>query len=180
MKADIIREVEMPSGVSARIAEALLTVKGPQGEVSRDFTHPKVSVAINGNKIVLTALKGSRREKTIIGAFESHIRNIVQGVHDPHVYKLKICSGHFPMNVSVSGQEFIIKNFLGESVPRKVMFAKGVDVKITGADITVTSPDPELAGQTASKIEQLCRITNRDMRIFQDGCYIVSKPGKGV
>ena len=69
MRADIIREVEMPSGVSAKIAGALLTVKGSKGEVSRDFTHPKVTLSINGNKIILTTLKGSRREKTMIGSF---------------------------------------------------------------------------------------------------------------
>ena len=40
-----------------------------------------------------------------MGAFKSHITNIIDGVQNVHVYKLKVCSGHFPMSVSVSGEE---------------------------------------------------------------------------
>lgn len=126
------------------------------------------------------AAKATKREKTIVGAFWSHARNLVKGVQELHIYNLKICSGHFPMNVSVSGQEFVIKNFLGETVPRKVTLPKGAEVKITGTDILVSSPDREVAGLAAAKIENLCRITNRDLRIFQDGCYITHKVGKAV
>ena len=84
------------------------------------------------------------------------------------------------MNVSVTGKELVIKNFLGESVPRRVGITPGAEVKIDGTEILVTSPDKEIAGQVASRIENLCRITNRDIRIFQDGCYIVNKGGKDL
>ena len=178
MKADITREIELAKGVSAHAAGSLLTIKGAKGEVHRDFRHPKVVLSVEGNKVILKALKGTKREKTLIGSYEAHIVNMVKGVQELHQYKLKICSGHFPMSVSVSGQEFIIKNFLGESVPRRVDFPKGVEVKITGTDVLVQGVDKELAGMTASKIENLCRITNRDRRIFQDGCYITQKAGK--
>ncbi len=95
----------------------MLIVKGPKGEVTRDFAHPKVSIVVEGGKVVLNAVKGTRREKTVLLSFESHIKNMVAGVQEPHLYKLKICSGHFPMNVAVSGQELTVKNFLGEAVP---------------------------------------------------------------
>ena len=84
------------------------------------------------------------------------------------------------MNVSISGQELIIKNFLGESVPRKVTILPGADVKVNGTEIIVSGSDKEVAGQTAARIENLCRITNRDRRIFQDGCYIIEKAGKSI
>lgn len=178
MKDDIIREIILEKGVTAQVLGTSLKIKGPKGEVERDFPSPRVSLTIDGNKIILKSLKATKREKTIIGSFEAHVTNLVKGVVEPHLYKLKICSGHFPMSVSISGQEFIIKNFLGESVPRRLIFPKGVDVKITGTDVVVISPDKELAGMTAAKIENLCRITNRDRRVFQDGCYIVQKAGK--
>jgi len=54
----------------------------------------------------------------------------------------------------------------------------GAEVKIEEQIIIVESPDLELAGQTAASIEKLCKITNRDRRIFQDGIYIYEKPGK--
>ncbi len=180
MKADLHLEIELVGGVTASQDGFLLVIKGQKSETKREFTHPRISVAVKGNKIVLDAEKATKREKKIMNSFEAHIKNMIQGVQEPHLYKLKICSGHFPMNVSVSGQELIIKNFLGESVPRKVMILPGADVKVNGVDIIVSSPDKEIAGQTAARIENLCRITNRDRRIFQDGCYIVQKAGKSV
>ncbi len=180
MKEDIIREIHFDKGVHAALARSVLTLKGSKGEVSRDFRHPRIGILIEAEKIILSAMNGTKREKTVIGAFESHITNMVKGVTEPFVYKLKICSGHFPMNVAVVGQEFVVKNFLGEAVPRRTGLVKGTTVKIEGTEILVTGCDKELAGQMAGRIEQLCRITNRDRRIFQDGCYMVDKAGKGV
>ena len=180
MKQDITREIEYGEGIAVQVDGARLTVNGPKGESTRDFVHPKVTIALENNKIVLRAKQGTRREKTIIGSYESHIKNMLKGAENLHTYKLKICSGHFPMNVSLSGQEVTIKNFLGEAVPRKVSFSPEAQVKINGDIIEVTSPNKEVAGQTAAKIETLCRITDRDRRIFQDGCYIIHKAGKDI
>lgn len=178
MKEDIKKEIELTDGVTAELDGVILKIKGPKGGVERDFRHPQVKIEIKRGKIILEAVRSTKREKAVIGSFESHIKNFVQGVKEPHVYALKICSGHFPMNVTVSGQELIIKNFLGEAVPRKVKLLPGGEVKIEGDKIMVSSPNKEIAGQNAAKIEQLCRITNRDRRIFQDGCYIINKAGK--
>ena len=48
---------------------------------------------------------------------------------------------------------------------------------IKGDIIIVEGIDKELAGQTAARIEQSTRITNKDRRVFQDGCYITDKAG---
>jgi large subunit ribosomal protein L6 len=180
MKEDLIREIELPEGIQASFNDTLLTIKGPKGEVIRSFVHPKINIDVEGNKIILKSLKATRREKSNLATFQAHIKNSVQGVQEPHVYKLKICSGHFPMNVSVSGQEFTVKNFLGESVPRKVTLPQGVKVKVEGTEIKIESPDKELAGLSAAKIEILCKIKKKDIRIFQDGCYLVHKAGKDI
>jgi large subunit ribosomal protein L6 len=176
----LVKEINLDDGVTAELVSNILTINGPQGQVAKSFSYPGVTVKVAEGKIILSSPRASKREKKIIGSFQSHITNMVSGVQSAHVYKLKICSGHFPMNVSVSGEELIIKNFLGESVPRKVKLMPGATVKVEGVEITVTSPDKEAAGQTAAKIESLCRITNRDLRIFQDGCYITQKAGKVI
>ena len=111
----------------------------------------------------------------ILGTLKSHINNMVKGVKEGFDYELKICSGHFPMNVSLDNGEVIVKNFLGESVPRKKKMQSGAEIIIKGNDITVTSADKEKAGQVAASIESLTRITNKDRRIFQDGIYITHK-----
>ncbi len=176
MKIDLIKEVTLGEKVSAQIVKGMLKLKGPKGETEREFIHPRVNLKVENGKIIIAAPKATKNEKRIFGTFLSHIRNMVDGVKEPHVYKLKICSGHFPMNVAVSGSEVIIKNFFGETVPRKATIPKGAEVKVSGTDITITSPNLEAAGLTASRIENMCRITKRDIRIFQDGCYITQKP----
>tara|TARA_Y100000310_G_scaffold278642_1_gene297209 strand:+ start:24484 stop:25026 length:543 start_codon:yes stop_codon:yes gene_type:complete len=178
MKQDIIKEIELGEGVTVSISAGTVTVKGPKGEVIKNLIHPRITFEQQENKLLLKTLKATKREKTLIGAFESHIKNMVKGVQEPFVYNMKICSGHFPMNVQMSNQELIVKNFLGEAVPRKVTICAGAEVKVKGDQIVITSPDKEAAGQTAAKIESLCRITNRDRRIFQDGLYITNKAGK--
>jgi len=180
MKETLIKEIELNEGVSAHLDDGMLTVKGPKGEVKRVFVHPRVRIVVSGNKISLTSEKATKNEKKILSSFAAHIRNSVKGVKEPHVYKLKICSGHFPMSVAVSGNEIVIKNFLGETVPRKAKLPVGASVKINGTEIEVISADKEAAGKAAAVIESLCRITNRDIRIFQDGVYIIHKAGKDI
>ncbi len=180
MRTDLRNEIECEGNVTVQLDGASLKFKGPQGEAERKFVHPKIKISLEGKKIILTVQKATRREKAVLGSYTAHVKNLLKGVQELHTYKLKICSGHFPMNVSVSGTEFIIKNFFGESVPRKVSIIKGADVKVNGTEIVVTSTNKEIAGQMAASIESLCRITNRDLRIFQDGCYIVEKAGKSL
>ena len=177
MKEELRKEIELGAGVTASVDNSILKIKGPKGEVKKNFLHPKVEISVENNKVILCAQKATKREKTMVGTFRSHIRNMIHGVKEPYQYKLKICSGHFPMNVSVSGKEVVIKNFLGEAVPRKIKIMPGVEVKVNGEEILVSCSDVEAAGQTAARIESVCRITNRDRRIFQDGCYIVEKAG---
>jgi len=180
MKNNLKVEIATGEKVRAEVVGTILKVKGPKGEVERNFAYPKIKVEVADGKIIVSSVKATKNEKKIVGAFEAHIQNMVNGVTELYVYKLKICSGHFPMSVSVSGREFIIKNFLGETVPRTVKFSPSVEVKVNGTEIAVTGSDIELVGQTAAKIENLCRITNRDRRIFQDGCYITMKAGKAI
>lgn len=176
MKKNYTKEINLDDKVSAQLSGPVLKIKGPKGEIERNFIQPLVKVAIQDKKIIISTNKYTKKEKMIFGSFVAHIKNMIEGVKDPSVYKLKICSGHFPMNVAVVGSELVIKNFFGETVPRKISIPKGVEVKVAGNDVTVTAPDLELAGMTAGRIENMCRITNRDIRIFQDGCYITHKP----
>ncbi|MEK6905566.1 MAG: 50S ribosomal protein L6, partial [Nanoarchaeota archaeon] len=82
MKEDLKREIELKPGVTAHLVDNLLTIKGPKGEVNRNFLHPKIAVSLEGNKVVLFASKATKREKTIMGSFESHIANMVKGVQE--------------------------------------------------------------------------------------------------
>ncbi len=171
----IEEKIKIPEGITATVKGDILTVKGPKGEISRNFSSEKAAIAADSGMIIITARRNTKKEKQVAGTFEAHINNMFAGVSKGHHYTLKICSGHFPMNVSVSGKEFIVKNFLGEKTSRKVTLPAGVSVKVNGSDIDVEGPDKELVGNAAGAIEKLTRRTNFDRRIFQDGIILTSK-----
>lgn len=176
MRIPILKEtVEIPEKAEAKLAGRVLTIKGPKGELSREILFPRILLDVERNKISLSSKNATKREKTQFGTIKAHIKNMIKGVLEGHVYKLKICSGHFPMNVSATADALTVKNFLGEKVPRVVKIKKGVKVTVDGTEVTVEGTDIEKAGQAAADIEQLTRITNRDIRIFQDGIYITRK-----
>ena len=179
MKVKLMKqEIELPEKVEVKLDGSILTVKGEKGELSRNFAHKNVSIRIEDKKIILFAEKATKREKTMIGTFKSHVKNMLRGVQRPFVYKMKICASHFPITASVQGDTFEVKNFLGEKVPRKLKIKPGAKITINAPGITVESVDKEIAGQVAADIEQLTRITDKDTRIFQDGIYITAKDDK--
>jgi large subunit ribosomal protein L6 len=180
MKQNIAETVDVPQGVTVTIENGMVKAKGPKGEVARRMSASGVVIKADGQKVSFTAKKATKREKSMLYTFIAHLNNMVKGVQEPWVYKLKICSGHFPMNVSVAGVNFAVKNFLGEKVPRTCTLPQGVDVKVAGQEITVTSVDLERAGQVAGMLELLTFKPNKDQRTFQDGIYITVKPKKGA
>ncbi len=173
---ELNEDVEIPEGLQVTVEHTDMTVKGPKGEVKKTFKMPYITYKVEDNLLKIYAKRGTKREKKLVFTLKAHLKNMFQGVQEPHVYRLKICSGHFPMNVSLSGNKLSVKNFLGEKIPRVLKLKEGAEVKVDNNEITVTSVDKELAGQVAADIEQLCRITNRDIRVFQDGIYIIEKP----
>ena len=177
-REELVKEIEIPSDVTVSYEKRLFTAKGPKGEVSRVLYDPFVSLELSEGKVVVSAKAVGKKEKCIMNTMVAHAANVVKGAATGFSYKLKICSGHFPMNVSVKGDVFEVKNFLGEKVPRTVTIKKGAKVTVNAPEIVVEANDKELAGQVAADIEQLTRITNRDRRIFQDGIYITEKCGK--
>jgi len=179
MKQDILERTEIPDGVTVTFDE-FVTVKGPKGEVTKKLFHPFVSMKQKDTEIVIEAKNATKREKKLIFTFRAHLRNMIKGVVEPWVYKMKVCTGHFPMNVAMQGDKLVVKNFLGEKVPRTLKIRQDVKVTVQDKDITVESVDKESAGNVASDIELLLSIKGRDLRKFQDGIYITNKAGKDV
>ena len=173
-------EIKIPEKVTAQLDGSILVLKGLKGESKRNFSDKNVSINHKGNIITLKVSKLNRINKKLIKSYTAHIKNMVKGSLEGYRYILKICSGHFPMNVSVSNGQIIVKNFLGEKVPRTLKLKPGAEVKVEGDLITVESPSKEIAGQVSADIEQLTRRTGYDSRIFQDGIWTVSKSDKEV
>ena len=168
------KEIEIPEKVEVVIGETI-TIKGEKGENSKKLFYPTVEISKKDNKIVIEPKKFTKREKKIINTYVAHLNNMIKGVQEPYTYKVKVCSSHFPMSVSVNGNELIVKNFYGEKVPRRAAIVEGVNVKVNGEEIVLVGTNKESVGQTAANFEKSTRITNRDRRIFQDGLWITEK-----
>lgn len=177
MKLDLQEELEIPEGVNVDIEGKKVILKGKNGENERVFNY-NISMKKEGNKIILASKKATKREKKQLMSAKAHILNMIKGMQEKYVYKLQICSLHFPITVNVDKGILAIKNFLGERHPRILKLKKNADVKIEKEFITVTANDKELAGQVAADIENTARVRNRDRRVFQDGIFIIQKAGE--
>jgi len=172
------RTIEIPEGVEVSLTGQSVRVKGPKGELTREFALPMISMKMDKKTVTVSADSERRMFKALCGTVWAHINNMIKGVQEGYEYKLKAVYAHFPMTIKVEGNQFLVDNFLGEKFPRKVMLPEGVAVNVNGDEIAVTGSDKELVGMAATKIEQLTRLSYRDRRVFQDGIYLVSKDGK--
>ncbi len=173
----VVREIEIPEGVTVEVSGRTVTVKGPLGTLSRTFNNEGIEISVSDGKVIVRALDERRKHLANCGTVAAHIKNMIKGVQKEFVYRLKIVYAHFPIKVAVKGDKLEILNFLGEKVPRYAKILPGVKVEIKGKDtIIVRSIDIEKAGQTAANFEQATRTPRQlDERKFQDGIYIVSK-----
>ncbi|MCX6709756.1 MAG: 50S ribosomal protein L6 [Candidatus Woesearchaeota archaeon] len=179
-KKGITEKIEVPEKVEVRIENGTFFVKGPKGETSKILSSPRVQIKKEGNSIIIHSEKESKRDKTMVYSFVSHIKNLFLGVQELYIYKLRVCSSHFPIKAAVSGKDFVISNFLGERKARKTPLYPEVKVTVDGNTIIVEGVNKEKVSQQAANIERICFIKNRDRRVFQDGAYIFEKAGKSI
>jgi len=129
----LIEDVAVPEGNDIFINDKILKIKGPKGELTREFSEPLIGINFENHKIVIKSLARSlkKKDKRNFRTIRAHIKNMINGVNKGYVYKLKVCSGHFPITVNIEGNSIVVKNFLGEKVPRRLKF-EGVKVSIDG------------------------------------------------
>jgi large subunit ribosomal protein L6 len=180
MHKSLTQIIEIPEGIEINIDGAKVIVKNSEGKNERKFDISKLTLEKKDNKIVLGNKKSTKKEKRKMNTIAAHIRNMIKGVQKKFEYKLKICFSHFPITVEIKGNEALIKNFLGEKIPRKAKIPEGVNVEIEKDALIITSSDKELAGQAAANFENATKISMRDRRVFQDGIFITDKCGKEI
>lgn len=177
MRREIFKEIRVPEGVTATVNGNIVSIRGKEGELTRDFSAKNVSLKKEGDKIIVGNKRATKNEKKLINTIAAHLKNMVIGVQNKFEYKLKVCSSHFPITVEVQKGKVTVKNFLGEKIPRVTEVSKDADIEVKGDIITVRATDIEVAGQAAADLERVTNIRNRDRRVFQDGVFITEKAG---
>lgn len=173
-----LRTVEIPEGVEVQVEGLKVRVRGPLGELVRDFSHVagKIAIRKNDGEVVVEMVGKPRRKKiALVGTIAAHIRNMITGVTKGFTYRLKIVYAHFPISVRVKDGYVVIENFLGERSPRYAKIVGDVKISVEQDDVVVKGIDIEKVGQTAANIENATRIKGKDPRVFLDGIYVYQK-----
>ena len=175
---EVKEEIKIPDTITISLEGKIIHINGEKGSLSKKLSHPKITIKLQNNIIILSTLKSTnRKEKAMLGTFTAHIKNMIKGVSEGYEYKMKTVYSHFPIKTSVEGNDFIIQNFFGERLPRKAKILENVTVETKGDNVTVSGIDKEKVGQTVANIERATRVKKRDIRVFQDGVYLIDKRG---
>lgn len=164
---------EAPQGTEISEIKGLVKVKGKLGEVTRNMLDNYVRVSVQGRKVTILSSKNNKRTKGIVGTWASEIRNMFQGVQSGFEYEMKIDYTHFPMRVSVRGSNVVIDNFLGERSARTASIIGNSKVSVKGDRVFISGIDKRELGETAANVERATKIKGFDLRVFQDGIYLL-------
>mmetsp|Transcript_6231 Transcript_6231/g.18428 ORF Transcript_6231/g.18428 Transcript_6231/m.18428 type:complete len:198 (-) Transcript_6231:44-637(-) len=182
------RSIEIPEGVEVEIKSRQVKVTGPLGTLNRDFKHVSMAMAVISEKdeeeeiekkmVKVDIWFATRKQLACVRTICSHIENLFVGVTRGFLYKMRFVYSHFPINVTLTGDNVEIRNFLGERRVRKIKLLEGVNyvrsadvkdqIELSGIDITMVS-------LTAAKIQQATNIRHKDLRKFLDGIYVSEK-----
>lgn len=175
----IEKRIAVPEGVEVSVADRAVRVKGPNGELEKDFSDPRyhdtVFIEKSGNEIIVRAVSDTKKVRSLCGTIAAHVRNMMLGVTAGYKYVMKIFYTHFPISITVKDGDVQIRNFVGEKGARIARIAGNAQVQIEKEEVIITGANVEAVGQTAANIERACRISKRDRRVFQDGIYLSAR-----
>ncbi len=167
--------VEIPENVQLTLDGRKITVQGPKGTIIKDFTHTKLNMSAEGGNLKLSIENPRRTEAALVGTISAHVKNMIKGVTQGWVYKMKIVFVHFPTAVKVVGKEVHIENFVGERKGRVADIVGDTKVTIKQDDVILEGIDIDEVSQTAANIQTRAKIRNKDLRKFLDGIYVYSR-----
>ena len=168
------------SSVTVTIKSMLVKVKGPRGELELNMRKFKrmcdIRLMKNGS-VKVDIWHATRKEIACLRSLSAKIENMITGVSQGFLYKMRFIYNHFPINSSVedAGKTLIIKNFLGERRARELKALTGVTMvksKDVKDQVEISGNDVDMVSLTASQIYDSCKARNKDIRKFLDGVYI--------
>ena len=141
--------IAIPDGVNISVAENnKVTVKGPKGELTRDFPQ-ELSIEQKDGEIVITRPDDQKRTKALHGLTRALLQNMVDGVTNGFEKKLEING----VGYRAAKQGKTLTLTLGYSHPVTMEDPEGVETVLEGTNtIFVKGIDKEKVGQYAAEI----------------------------
>ncbi|MCS7011297.1 MAG: 50S ribosomal protein L6 [Anaerolineales bacterium] len=144
--------IPVPAGVQVDIQGSLVHVKGPKGELKRQFS-PLISITREGNQITVTRKSDRPIERALHGTTRAVLANMIQGVSNGFERVLEIDGVGY--RAEMKGKTLVL--YVGYSHPVEVEPPAGIvfDVDQKTRQIFVRGFDKELVGQVAADIRSI-------------------------
>lgn len=142
------KPIAVPAGVEVKIDGRKVTVKGPKGEISREFNQG-MNIALENNEIVITRPDEENETRALHGLTRALLHNMVVGVTEGFSKKLEIVGVGY--HAKMQGKNLNLT--LGFSHPVVVVPPEGVEISTPSSiEIVVSGIDAQKVGQVAAEI----------------------------
>jgi large subunit ribosomal protein L6 len=144
--------IPVPSGVDISVADGRVTVKGPQGTLSRVLPEP-ITIRQEENELLVERPNDERQNRALHGLVRSLVNNMVVGVTTGYSKELEIVGvGYRAAAAGPSKLDLA----LGFSHPVSVDAPEGITFEVpVPTRIIVKGIDKEAVGQVAANIRKI-------------------------
>ena len=140
--------ITIPSGVELKQEGNKITVKGPKGQLEREFS-PEITVKAENGEINVTRPNDLPDIRALHGTTRAVLNNMIVGVSQGFEKKLELVGVGY--RVQAAGQGLTLS--LGFSHPVEIEPVEGITFKVEGnTKISVEGINKELVGQIAANI----------------------------
>ena len=169
-----MEKLTIPSGINIAVKEGAVVVTGSGKTFEIRYSDRVLKVKTENSEVSFSSVgKVTRPKAAVLHTIVAHVKNAFTGISTGFSKKLQVVYSHFPVSIEIKGKEALIKNFLGEKVPRIAKIVGETKVDVKGQDITFSGHDKYDVGQTAINFVVAVKIRQKDRRVFQDGIYPV-------
>lgn len=141
--------VPVPAGVQVKIEGSKVMVKGPKGEMTREF-HPELSITLEDVGVCVRRPNDERQFRALHGLTRALINNMVIGVTQGYSITLEVHGTGY--RAELQGKNLVMN--LGFSHPVVLVPPQGIEYEVNprASTITVRGYDKEAVGRLASEI----------------------------
>ncbi|OGI88155.1 50S ribosomal protein L6 [Candidatus Nomurabacteria bacterium RIFCSPLOWO2_01_FULL_33_24] len=144
------QEINIPNGTEVAKNDNLLIVKGPKGELKKEFKDI-IDINIKDKIITLKPRVNNIASKALWGTYASHIKNMVDGVNN--LFEKKLIVEGIGFKTEINDHKLVLS--VGFSHKINISLPKNLNVSVQKNIITISGVDKELVGQFSAKIRSL-------------------------
>ena len=142
--------ITVPAGVEVKIDGSKVTVKGPKGELTREFS-PELGIKLEGTEIIVTRPDDQKEHRALHGLTRSLIANMVVGVTEGYKKVLEVNGVGY--RAQKQGKDLVLN--LGYSHQVVVPEIEGISIEVPSPNsIVITGADKQAVGQFAADVRK--------------------------